>query len=101
MTAQAFLRDADADVLVIGGGIVGVSTAMQLTERYPSLKVVLLEKEDSLAAHQSGHNSGVIPARGVLRPGQSEGRFLSSWGRRYHRWSTPPAIAAQPITSKL
>ncbi|MBM7124543.1 L-2-hydroxyglutarate oxidase [Dyella flava] len=52
----------DADVLIIGGGIVGVSTAMQLTERHPGLRVLLLEKEPTLAAHQTGHNSGVVHA---------------------------------------
>lgn len=69
MTSHVSLRDADADVIVIGGGIIGASTAMQLTERYPSLKVCVLEKEDSLAVHQSGHNSGVIHAGVYYAPG--------------------------------
>jgi L-2-hydroxyglutarate oxidase len=59
MTKRAFLHDADDDVPDIGGGIVGVSTAMQLTERDPSRKVVLVEKENLFAAHQSGHTTGV------------------------------------------
>lgn len=69
------LRDADADVLIVGGGIIGVSTAMQLTERYPGLKVVLLEKEHALATHQSGHNSGVIHAGVYYAPGSLKADF--------------------------
>src|SRR3972149_4518547 len=48
------------DVLVIGGGIVGLATAYTIGRRFPSLRVVVLEKEAELAHHQSGHNSGVL-----------------------------------------
>lgn len=75
MSTVLSLRDADADVLVIGGGIIGVSTAMHLTDRYPGIKVVVLEKEDSLAAHQSGHNSGVIHAGVYYAPGTLKADF--------------------------
>lgn len=75
MSTPISLREADADVLIIGGGIIGVSTAMQLTQRYPSLKVVLLEKEESLAMHQSGHNSGVIHAGVYYTPGSFKADF--------------------------
>jgi L-2-hydroxyglutarate oxidase len=68
-------RGYDADVLIVGGGIVGVSTAMQLTERYPGMSVLLLEKEASLAAHQSGHNSGVIHAGVYYAPGSLKAEF--------------------------
>ncbi|MFM1754720.1 MAG: hypothetical protein RLZZ236_1659 [Bacteroidota bacterium] len=49
-----------ADILIIGGGIVGLSTAYHLLKKDSELKVILLEKEASLALHQTGHNSGVI-----------------------------------------
>jgi L-2-hydroxyglutarate oxidase len=75
MNTTAPLRGYDADVLIVGGGIVGVSTAMQLTERYPGLSVLLLEKEASLAAHQSGHNSGVIHAGVYYAPGSLKAEF--------------------------
>jgi L-2-hydroxyglutarate oxidase len=75
MNTVASLRGYDADVLIVGGGIVGVSTAMQLTERYPGLSVLLLEKEASLAAHQSGHNSGVIHAGVYYAPGSLKAEF--------------------------
>ena len=48
------------DIAIIGGGIVGAATFYKIQKRNPSLKLALFEKEDSLAAHQTGHNSGVI-----------------------------------------
>ena len=57
------------DVAVIGGGIVGAATAMALLESAPGLSLVLLEKEPRLAAHQTGHNSGVIHSGLYYRPG--------------------------------
>ena len=54
----------DFDVVIIGGGIVGLSTAMQLTrEGFPNWKIGVVEKEGELATHQTGHNSGVIRSR--------------------------------------
>lgn len=50
------------DIAVIGGGIVGVSAAMHILERFPGRSLLLLEKESALAQHQTGHNSGVIHA---------------------------------------
>jgi L-2-hydroxyglutarate oxidase LhgO len=58
-----------ADVAIIGGGIVGVATAYQLTRRFPGRQIVILEKEDHLAAHQTGHNSGVLHSGIYYRPG--------------------------------
>ena len=52
----------DADVVVIGGGIVGLATADALVRAHPGLKLVLLEKEDAVAKHQTGRNSGVVHA---------------------------------------
>lgn len=57
------------DLVIIGGGIVGLSTALALTQRHPRLKVAVLEKEDCLAAHQTGHNSGVIHSGIYYKPG--------------------------------
>lgn len=57
------------DVAVVGGGIVGCATALALTETHPGLKLILLEKEVRLAAHQTGHNSGVIHAGLYYKPG--------------------------------
>ncbi|WP_245993523.1 L-2-hydroxyglutarate oxidase [Nocardioides immobilis] len=54
---------------VVGGGILGLAVARELTRRRPGTKVVVLEKEDRLAAHQTGHNSGVVHAGIYYRPG--------------------------------
>ena len=50
------------DVAIIGGGIIGLATGLALRERFPRLELAVLEKERRLAAHQTGHNSGVIHA---------------------------------------
>ena len=57
------------DFAVIGGGIVGLSTAMHLGQRFPSAKIAVLEKEPKLAAHQTGNNSGVIHSGLYYKPG--------------------------------
>jgi L-2-hydroxyglutarate oxidase LhgO len=57
------------DVCVIGGGVVGLATALSLQEARPGLRVVVLEKEDRIGAHQTGNNSGVIHAGIYYRPG--------------------------------
>ena len=57
------------DVAIIGGGIVGLATAYRLTEQYPDLSITVLEKEDEVAAHQTGHNSGVIHSGVFYTPG--------------------------------
>ena len=57
------------DVAILGGGIVGLATAWQLTERYPRLRVVVLEKEAEVGEHQTGHNSGVLHSGIYYKPG--------------------------------
>jgi L-2-hydroxyglutarate oxidase len=57
------------DVAVIGGGIVGLATAYQITRQYPGRRVVVLEKEADLAHHQTGHNSGVLHSGIYYKPG--------------------------------
>ncbi|MFQ5849420.1 MAG: L-2-hydroxyglutarate oxidase [Candidatus Binatia bacterium] len=69
------------DITVIGGGIIGLATAMQFAERYPKLKLLLLEKENRIAMHQTGHNSGVIHSGIYYRPGSSKAQTCVS-GRK-------------------
>ena len=57
------------DIAIIGGGIIGLSTALQLSEKHPRQKIVVIEKEDSLAYHQTGRNSGVIHSGIYYKPG--------------------------------
>lgn len=60
------------DVVIIGGGIVGLATAYQLLQKQPQLKLVVLEKEATVAAHQTGHNSGVIHSGIYYKPGSQK-----------------------------
>lgn len=57
------------DVTVIGGGIVGLATALRIKEQNPSLSLLIIEKEDVVAKHQTGHNSGVIHSGLYYKPG--------------------------------
>lgn len=62
------------DIIVIGGGIVGLATALKLTTRHPDKKVLVLEKENEVAAHQTSHNSGVIHSGIYYKPGSYKAR---------------------------
>ena len=57
------------DICIIGGGIVGLATAYQISKKHPKLKLAVLEKETSLAKHQTGHNSGVLHTGIYYKPG--------------------------------
>ena len=57
------------DIIVVGGGLVGLSTAFKIQEKFPAKRILLLEKEKSLALHQSGRNSGVLHSGLYYTPG--------------------------------
>lgn len=63
-----------ADIIIVGAGIVGLSTAYQLQNRMPHLKIVILEKEHASGQHQSSHNSGVIHSGVYYKPGSLKAR---------------------------
>jgi L-2-hydroxyglutarate oxidase LhgO len=71
-----------ADLVIVGGGIVGLATAMALTEAHPRLRVILLEKEPQIAGHQTGHNSGVIHSGIYYKPGSLKARTCVEGARR-------------------
>lgn len=66
------------DCIIIGGGIIGLSTAYHINTSYPEKKVLLLEKEDEIAKHQTGHNSGVIHSGIYYKPGSYKARFAKN-----------------------
>jgi len=67
-----------ADFAIVGGGIVGLATARRLQSLHPGARIILLEKEDSLARHQTGRNSGVIHAGVYYAPGSNKARFCAA-----------------------
>ena len=72
----------NTDYLVIGGGIVGLATARRLQDKFPDAAVAVLDKEGRVAAHQSGHNSGVIHAGVYYAPGSMKARLCRAGIRR-------------------
>jgi L-2-hydroxyglutarate oxidase len=69
------LKNSTYDITVIGAGIVGLSTAWQLLQRYPKYRILLIEKESEVGLHQTGHNSGVIHAGVYYAPGSLKADF--------------------------
>ena len=67
--------NCDYDIAIIGGGIVGLATAWQLTQAHPRKKIALIEKETGVGLHQTGHNSGVIHAGVYYPPGSLKAQF--------------------------
>jgi (S)-2-hydroxyglutarate dehydrogenase len=60
---------SSADIVIVGAGIVGLATAVSAARRFPHLRIVVLEKEDAVARHQTGHNSGVLHSGIYYKPG--------------------------------
>ncbi|MFQ5658222.1 MAG: L-2-hydroxyglutarate oxidase [Candidatus Methylomirabilales bacterium] len=90
------MGEATYDIAIVGGGIIGLATALSLSEQSPGLRLALLEKEPRLAGHQSTHNSGVIHAGIYYTPGSYKARlclegvklmlaFCDQHGIRYER----------------
>jgi (S)-2-hydroxyglutarate dehydrogenase len=69
------MSDSRYDVIIIGGGVVGLGVALEITRRFPRVRLLLLEKEDRVARHQSGHNSGVIHSGVYYKPGSLKARL--------------------------
>jgi L-2-hydroxyglutarate oxidase LhgO len=76
----------EASLVVVGGGIVGLATAMEWSARYPDLPVVVLEKEREVACHQTGHNSGVIHSGIYYKPGSLKAQLCVAGVTLLHRF---------------
>src|SRR5271169_5979672 len=68
------MADRETDLVIIGAGIVGLATALEITQRFPGMDLVVVEKEDRVAAHQTGHNSGVIHSGLYYKTGSLKAR---------------------------
>ncbi|MBC2877955.1 MULTISPECIES: L-2-hydroxyglutarate oxidase [Streptomyces] len=90
----------DCDVLVIGGGIVGLSTAYAVTRAAPGTSVVVLEKEPGPARHQTGHNSGVIHSGIYYRPGSLKAGFAVRGAAEMVKFCTEHGLPHE-VTGKL
>ncbi|MFJ5104745.1 L-2-hydroxyglutarate oxidase [Streptomyces sp. NPDC088554] len=90
----------DCEVLVIGGGIVGLSTAYAITRAAPGTRVVVLEKEPGPARHQTGHNSGVIHSGIYYRPGSLKARYAVRGAAEMVAFCAEHGIAHE-VTGKL
>jgi (S)-2-hydroxyglutarate dehydrogenase len=69
------VSEQNCDVAIIGAGIVGLAVGLELTKKYPSCRILVLEKESRIAAHQTGHNSGVIHSGLYYKPGSLKARL--------------------------
>src|ERR1700723_3167196 len=69
------MPDSHHDVIIVGGGIVGLAVALEITRRFPQLRLLVLEKEDRVGRHQSGHNSGVIHSGIYYKPGSLKAKL--------------------------
>lgn len=83
------------DVAIVGGGIVGLSTARALVSRRPGLRVTVLEKETQLAQHQTGHNSGVIHSGIYYAPGSSKARYAVAGAEAMYRFCEQYGLPAK------
>ncbi len=68
------MADRETGLVIIGAGIVGLATALEITARFPDMHLVVVEKEDHVAAHQTGHNSGVIHSGLYYKTGSLKAR---------------------------
>jgi len=84
------------DIAIIGGGIVGLATALSLTDRDPRARLVVLDKEPKIAAHQTGHNSGVIHSGIYYKPGSLKARLCVEGARLMKAFCSEHGIHWEP-----
>ncbi len=82
-----------SDVIIIGGGIIGLATAHELCRLHPLLSLTLLEKEEKLAQHQTGHNSGVLHSGIYYRPGSLKAQNCREGKRRIEQFCMEEGIS--------
>ncbi len=91
---------AARSVVIVGGGIVGLATALRMVERFPAARVILLEKEAGVGRHQTGHNSGVLHCGLYYKPGSAKARLAVTGIRQMVAFCRENSIAHE-ICGKL
>ncbi len=81
------MTDRQWDIAIIGGGIIGLASALELLTRLPTVRLVIVEKEQGIAQHQSRHNSGVIHSGIYYTPGSLKARACVAGKRRLIRFA--------------
>ena len=76
------MQERGFDIAIVGGGIVGIATAFELQNNFPELNLVVFEKEEELACHQTGRNSGVIHSGLYYKPGSFKAQNCVNGRRR-------------------
>ena len=89
------------DHVVVGGGIVGLSTALHLLRARPGADVLVLEKEQAVASHQTGHNSGVVHSGIYYTPGSLKARFCREGARLTAEYAVERGIPLHAIGKLL
>jgi len=97
------MTDSRYDVILVGGGIVGLAVALEVTKRFPRLRLLLLEKEDGVGQHQSSHNSGVIHSGVYYKPGSLKARLCVEGARAMvefcREYSIPHEVCGKVIVA--
>lgn len=87
------MQNVDFEIVVVGGGIVGLASAYKIASAHPAVRIAVLEKEDELAAHQTGHNSGVIHSGLYYKPGSAKARTCAKGRRELVKFAAEHGIA--------
>src|ERR1044072_997129 len=90
-----------ADVIIIGGGIIGLATAYNLLQLYPGKRILILEKEDRIALHQSGHNSGVLHSGIYYKPGSTKAATCRAGKRAMEEFCAAEVNSGDSETAEL
>jgi (S)-2-hydroxyglutarate dehydrogenase len=93
VTPAADPAPESCDLAVVGAGIIGLAVARELLSRRPGLRVAVLEKEDSVGLHQTGHNSGVVHAGIYYEPGSLKARLCVDGAHELYRYCEEHGVA--------
>lgn len=87
------MQNVDFEIVVVGGGIVGLASAYKIASAHPGIRIAVLEKEDTLASHQTGHNSGVIHSGLYYKPGSAKAKTCAKGRKELVKFAVEHGIA--------